>query len=228
MRVRNASFVTTKFLNDLSSLRFANVFNPYSDVCPEHDTSDAPGIRRHNLELVLRSAVERGVDSIWIARDLGYRGGRRTGLALTDEVHLTSHAALLATPPLRRATIGPVVGERTACLVWRALSAINRPIFLWNVFPFHPHEPDEPMSNRGHTGLERAASRPLLLWLLETLRPHHVVAIGRDAQKSLRDLEIDAVAIRHPSYGGQNEFLSGLASLYRVSIDERLSQPQLI
>lgn len=218
------------FLADLSSLRFTNVFNPYSDVCPEHDVTDAPRIRLHNLELVLRSAIERGVDSIWIARDLGYRGGRRTGLALTDELNLASHAALWATPPLKRATVGPLVGERTADLVWSALSAINRPIFLWNVFPLHPHEPGAPMSNRGHTGQERAASRPLLIWLLATLRPRRIVAIGGDAQKALRELDIDAAAVRHPSYGGQRDFLGGLASLYGVSIrhDKNSRSPQFL
>lgn len=228
MKRRKKIPVVAKFLDELSSLRFVNVFNPYADICSDHDTPDAPLIRLHNLELVLSAAVERGVDSIWIARDLGYRGGRRTGLALTDEVNLVSHAALLATPPLRRATVGPVVAERTANLVWRALGAVNRPIFLWNVFPFHPHEAGDSMSNRGHTAQERAACRPLLEFLLTTLRPRHVVAIGRDAQKSLSELDIDATAIRHPSYGGQSEFLSGVSSIYGVSFQAKPSQLELI
>jgi len=32
--------------------------------------------------------MELGSNTIWMGRDLGYRGGRRTGLALTDEAHL--------------------------------------------------------------------------------------------------------------------------------------------
>ena len=31
------------------------------------------------------------LDAIWVGRDLGYRGGRRTGLALTDDVYFADH-----------------------------------------------------------------------------------------------------------------------------------------
>ncbi|MBM6596524.1 uracil-DNA glycosylase [Microvirga pudoricolor] len=204
------------FVADLASLRFANAFNPYSDLCPDCDAEDAPAIRRRNLEAVLSAALERGVHSFWIARDLGYRGGRRTGLALTDEVHLPSHTELFGTAPLDRATKGPPVAERTATVVWRMLKAIEQPVFLWNVFPFHPHAPNEPLTNRCHTSAERIACKPLLNSLIEALRPKRVVAIGRDAQSALLDLDIEAVAVRHPSYGGQTEFIESLESLYHL------------
>ena len=54
------------------------------------------------------------METIWIARDLGYRGGRRTGVPLTDEVHLTHAAALMGGIALERATEGPAIAERTA------------------------------------------------------------------------------------------------------------------
>lgn len=212
------------FIEQLAALRFDNVFNPYADACPDCDAGNAAATRRHNLELVLEAALIRGVDSIWIARDLGYRGGRRTGLAMTDEIHLLSHAALLGTPPLARATKGPAVAERTASVVWQTLRAIDRPIFLWNVFPLHPHEPEDPMSNRCHTRAERNACQPLLSWLIEVLRPQNIVAIGRDAHASLGDMGIAALHVRHPSYGGQTEFTNGLASLYGLK-DSGASDP---
>ena len=116
--------------------------------------------------LVLEAALSSGVDSFWIARDLGYRGGRRTGLALTDEVHLAAHGGLYGDLPLAR---GPAVAERTASTIWQVLRSLDRPVFLWNVFPFHPHEHRDAMSNRCHTRAERLACRPLLIWLLEAL-----------------------------------------------------------
>ncbi|TIS47301.1 uracil-DNA glycosylase [Mesorhizobium sp.] len=208
---------TSGFVEALRGLRFNNAFNPYAETCQAYDLVEAPALRRHNLKLVLDAALDGGVESIWIARDLGYRGGRRTGLALTDEVHLGAHAALLGTAPLKRATRGPAVAERTATVIWEVLRELRRPIFLWNVFPLHPFEEDSPLSNRCHTRDERYACSHLLQWLIERLRPRSVVAIGRDAQVALADLDVAAEQVRHPSYGGHNDFRAGVYSHYCVT-----------
>lgn len=207
-----AAFVTT-----VSQLQFENTFNPYAQICDVWDVSNGAELRRENLSRVLNAALTQGVKSVWIARDLGYRGGRRTGLALTDEFHLDLHARLLKTAPLARATKGPAVAERTANIVWRMLQSINEPVFLWNVFPLHPHSPSDPMSNRSHSRAERIACRPVLTWILEKLQPQRVIAIGRDAQLALKELDIESIAIRHPSYGGQGEFIEGLETTYGLA-----------
>ncbi|TBH36651.1 uracil-DNA glycosylase [Rhizobium leguminosarum] len=215
---------TTEFVETLADLSFKDAFNPYSDSCGDFDQDDAPAIRRMNLKLVLDAAIDRKVDSIWIARDLGYRGGRRTGLALTDEAHLTDHSVLYGDLPLVRATKGPALAERTASVIWQTLNRIQRPVFLWNVFPLHPHEPGDPQSNRCHTRGERNACRPLLSWLLDVLDPRVVVAVGRDAQLALADLGIDAMQVRHPSYGGQSDFISGIEGLYDLPSASKATQ----
>jgi hypothetical protein len=216
------------FVQAIASLRFENAFNPYAELCAACDGDDAPAIRRNNLRLVIEAALARGVDSVWIARDLGYRGGRRTGLALTDDLHLRAHATLFGSLPLQRATRGPAVGERTAAVIWRVLRELNRPVFLWNVFPLHPHDPNEPLSNRCHTRAERDGCRFLLAWLLSALSPRTVVAIGRDAEVALSGLGIAADKVRHPSYGGQSEFVEGLYSHYGVRPKDRLPAPRLL
>ena len=200
----------------LSSLRFKNAFNPYSDTCLTHDLPDAAALRRDNLRQVLEVALENGVESLWIARDLGYRGGRRTGLAMTDDKHLANHASLLGLASLNRATTGTAVAERTATVIWDALMAIGQPIFLWNVFPLHPHDPTDEMTNRLHTREEREASRPLLEWLIANLKPKSIVAIGRDSQAALSAMGIShgVIEVRHPSYGGQREFTESIQRLY--------------
>ncbi len=206
-----------RFVQQLADLSFDRVFNPYAEACATHDEPEAPAIRRRNLMLVLDAAINTGVESIWIGRDLGYRGGRRTGLALTDEMHLGAHGNLYGALPLARATRGPAMGERTATVIWQVLTELKRPIFLWNVFPLHPHERDNPMSNRCHTRAERQACRPVLLWLLKTLNPRSVIAIGRDAQAALADLDVAAEKVRHLSYGGQAEFITGSYAHYGVT-----------
>ncbi|MGI3900191.1 MAG: uracil-DNA glycosylase [Janthinobacterium lividum] len=202
------------FVEGLASLRFPDVFNPYADACPDHDVAEAPSIRRRNLTLVVEAAISGGVDAMWVARDLGYRGGRRTGLALTDDVHLASHAGLYGRLPLERATRGPAVAERTAAIVWRVLAGMGRPVFLWNVFPLHPHGASSALTNRAHTRKEREAASHLMRWLLTELRPRTLVAIGRDAQAAVAQLGVGAEAVRHPSYGGQGEFLTQMSALY--------------
>ena len=159
------------FVEALTAIHLDDVFNPYSDRCTLHDRADAPQRRRANLLAVVEAAAEDGIDSVWIARDLGYRGGRRTGLPLTDEI-------------------------------------------LWNIFPLHPFEPGDPLSNRCHTRAEREVFQELLFTLLKMLRPKSVIAIGRDAHQSLLELDIDCHAVRHPSYGGQTEFIRGMNELY--------------
>jgi hypothetical protein len=204
------------FVEALTAIHLEDVFNPYSDRCMLHDRADAAERRRANLLAVVEAACEDGIDSVWIARDLGYRGGRRTGLPLTDEIHLQTFSEIYGGLALSRATTGPPVAERTAAIIWRVLTQINRPVFLWNIFPLHPFEPGDPLSNRCHTRAEREVFQDLLFTLLEMLHPKSIIAIGRDAHQSLVDLAIDCHAVRHPSYGGQTEFIRGMNELYNL------------
>lgn len=205
-----------EFVSELSAMQMPSVFNPWSDRCAVHDRRDAAGRRRDNLERVLEAALDARVETIWIARDLGYRGGRRTGVPLTDEVHLDHAGVLMGGISLERATQGPIVAERTAAIVWRVLTRIGQPVMLWNVFPFHPHEAGDPLSNRCHTRSERESTWPLLQALVEMIRPKRIVAIGRDAYLALDEIGVPTSAVRHPSYGGQRDFIAGMFGIYGV------------
>jgi hypothetical protein len=207
------------FAAALSETRLPSVFNPYIDRCPVHDRRDAARVRKRNLVRCLEAALSARVDTIWIARDLGYRGGRRTGVPLTDEIHLGQAGALMGGIALDRATRGPIVAERTAAIVWSVLSRIGEPAVLWNIFPLHPHEPEDPFSNRCHTRAERDATWPLLTALIAMIKPRRIVAIGQDAGKALSGLDISVEVVRHPSYGGQAEFIAGVNQIYGVVSD---------
>jgi len=208
------------FIDELSAVRLDNVFNPYSDHCLLHDRPDAAERRRNNLQLSLSTAVALNVRTIWIARDLGYRGGRRTGLALTDEMHLDAYSALFRGLPVEKATKGPAVGERTANVIWGLLARISEPVFLWNVFPLHPHEPDDPMTNRCHTARERDACGEFLHKIIDLIQPEKIVAIGGDAHRAVEGLGIRSEKVRHPSYGGQNVFIRQIEEAYGLASEE--------
>jgi uracil-DNA glycosylase len=203
----------SNFVKALSTVQLDAVFNPYSERCDLYDRADAPKRRRANLRGFLDAVSATGVDSVWIARDLGYRGGRRTGLPLTDEAHLDVFGKIYGRSPVR-ATKGDPMAERTAAVIWNVLKDIDRPIFLWNIFPLHPFELGDPLSNRCHTRAEREMFSDVLWALLDMLRPGRIVAIGRDAHKALADLDLDALPVRHPSYGGQTDFVRGMHEIY--------------
>ena len=202
------------FVNHLSQITFNNVFNPYRDVCREYDHYESPAIRRLNLQRYLDSAVTCGVESVWLGRDCGYRGGRRTGIALTDEINLEALDHQFGINGLVKATVGQPVKERTATEVWKIIREVDAKVFLWNIFPFHPFEAGNPMSNRCHSAREFNECRDLLCCLLEWLQPKMIIAIGADAHKALCRLDFNVSSVRHPSYGGHLKFASGIRQLY--------------
>src|ERR1700746_1927992 len=157
------------FVEALAGLEFENTFNPYSNRCAVHDLDDAPHRRGETLRAMLEAAVKAETDSLWIGRDLGYRGGPRQGLASTADVHIYAHAERWGVS-VQRSTKGQVVAERTAAIIWRILSQIRTSVFLWNVFPLHPHEADDPFSNRSHNSHERRAGEELLSQLILLLK----------------------------------------------------------
>lgn len=202
------------FVAALSEIALDGVFNPYRDRCLAHDRDDAPAVRRKNLRGYLDSIERIAADTIWMGRDLGYRGGRRTGLALTDEQRLAvlpqSYPGALPT----KATRGPLVAERTAAEIWAVLERLEHPPMLWNVFPLHPHEPGAPLSNRRFTSRELAQVNDLNHTLVSWLKIKRVICIGQDAAAYASTLGVIVECVRHPSYGGVNEFRAGMQRIY--------------
>jgi len=107
---------------------------------------------------------------------------------------------------------------------------IDTPPLLWNVFPFHPHEPDNPFSNRRFTARELDQVDELNSALITWLKIRQIVAIGQDAAHYAQRFGVAVTTIRHPSYGGVREFREGMQKLYQLpdSVLERVTQVALI
>lgn len=206
------------FVTALSDIGLEGVFNPYRNRCETHDLADAPAVRRRNLRNYLSAIEKLGVDTIWMGRDLGYRGGRRTGLALTDERRLDALALSYPGAAPSKATKGPVVAERTAAEIWAILARIDHLPLLWNVFPFHPHELDNPLTNRKFTVKELAAVSELNHALFKWLGIHRIICIGQDAANYTKSFGINVECVRHPSYGGVTDFRRGMKDIYGDSL----------
>jgi hypothetical protein len=120
--------VTTRtarsFVAALSGL--ASAFNPYADRCAEHGHHNAARIRRRNLVRYPEAALDTRVDTMWIARDRGYRSVRRTGIPITDEFHFEQVGAMMGGAHLGRATPAPPIAARTSTVMREALPGITR------------------------------------------------------------------------------------------------------
>lgn len=215
-----------RFVEAIASIRLPNVFNPYADRCAAFDRHDAPAIRCENLLAFLEAVRRSGTDTVWMGRDLGYRGGRRTGLALTDEAHLPHFEAVYGASA-RRATVGTPVAERTATEIWAIVATLPKPPFLWNVFPLHPYEPGEPLSNRKFTAAELAVAHGLNQQLIAALGLNRIVAIGQDAANYSAAFGVEVRCVRHPSYGGTRDFREGIRTLHPGASMRTLLSPQL-
>jgi uracil-DNA glycosylase len=204
-----------EFVDELRSISLPNVFNPYRDVCIFSDHPASPSLRCQNLAFFLKAMLKYETRSLWLGRDLGYRGGRRTGIALTDEFHLDVLQDTFGVVGIVKATLDAgATKERTATEVWKLLSRIRQPVLLWNAFPFHPFDQGEPLSNRRHTAQEFELCRHILTTFVEWLRPKTIIALGADAEAAISSIGYECQRVRHPSYGGQNDFAREIARIY--------------
>lgn len=216
------------FVAALAKIELSGVFNPYRDRCAVHDLADAPAVRRRNLRSYLDAIESLETDTIWMGRDLGYRGGRRTGLALTDERNLPSLASSYPGAMPTKATRGPIVAERTAAEIWAVLERLQRRPLLWNVFPFHPYQSDDQLTNRRFTKEELRRVNDLNHELISWLRIRRIVCIGQDAASYATAFGVAVDCIRHPSYGGVKDFRAGVLRIYGAELcEEKAAQPEL-
>lgn len=220
---------TKKIMDELRSFQSHSVFNPYTDICGEHDLENASSIRTTNLTSIFSRLAKLDIDSFWIGRDLGHKGGRRTGIAFTDESNLKI-ASKLWDVELSRATKGKIQAERTAANIWRYLDIVDENILTWNVFPFHSHEPENQYTNRSHNARERDFGLTILEELVASLKPNKLVGIGNDAFSCAQRIfpKSKVFKIRHPSYGGEREFREQLSALYNVSQEKNKERTEQI
>lgn len=181
-------------------------------------------IRRRNLRLYLDQMDEIRPRMLLIGEAVSYRGGRLTGVAFVSEsvmlggVETRNGRVLGAESGFRKATSGPKLStEASATMVWGTIRDIEPLPMLWNAFPFHPFNAGNPLSNRAPTAAELLIGADFIERLTTLFRFEQIVAIGNHASLSLQRLGIDHVKVRHPSQGGKNLFVEGMARLWHSS-----------
>jgi uracil-DNA glycosylase len=177
-------------------------------------------IRRRNLRLYLEQMFGIGPRMLLIGEAVSYRGGRLTGIAFVSEsvmlggVETRSGPILGADRGYKKATPGPKLStEASATMVWGTIREIEPLPLLWNAFPFHPFNPGNPLSNRAPSAAELLTGERFIARLMKLFGFEQVVAIGNSASLSLQRMNIDHTKVRHPSQGGKNLFVEGMARL---------------
>lgn len=174
-------------------------------------------LRRANLERYLRDVYERRTPIVLIGEAPGYRGMRLTGVPFGSR-----RVVLQGLPSLNLFGVGrgyvdvpepgfeDIQGEQSSTIVWGTLAELGLAPLAWGAFPFHPHKPGLPRTNRAPRTPEVSTGVSFVRELLAIFQPQKVIAVGNVAHRQLGALGIDAVKIRHPAQGGKNDFVAGL------------------
>lgn len=200
-----------------------NAVNQYSRTAGDKREN---AVRRRNLRIYLSEMAAIGPRLLLVGEAVSHRGGRLSGIAFVSETVMlggidiasSPHRILGASPGYRKATPGDRLStEASATMVWETIRRIDPLPLLWNAFPFHPFHHGQPLSNRVPSAAELAVGSRFIGMLLDLFPIEGVVAIGNQAASSLTKLGIQHEKVRHPSMGGKQSFVDGMARLSHSS-----------
>ncbi len=198
-----------RFVRLLQHFAAAHVFNPWAERNADDLPHNDPAARSRRLRAHLSITPVR----VLIGEAPGYQGCRITGIPFTSErLLLAGMIPRIASDQSRLSTRARPWSEPSATILWSALheSQLAQRTVLWNVFPWHPHRPRDPLSNRTPTRAECAQGLSILEVLLSGMADARVFAVGRHAQRALQELGREAEMLRHPSQGGATQFRRAL------------------
>ena len=190
----------------------ADSTNFFDHTVPEN------ALRRNNLKLYLQEMMERRPSILLVGEAPGFRGMRITGVPFTNRTVFEGPANSFGLFGPGKGYILPpeaagVAAEPTATVMWEVLAELGGLPLLWSAFPWHPHKPGQPLTNRTPRPSEASLGTPFRQALAELFAVRTIVAVGNVAHRSLLRSGLDALKIRHPAHGGRAGFKSGLEQL---------------
>jgi uracil-DNA glycosylase len=144
----------------------------------------------------------------------GYKGARYTGIPFTSEHILLNHSYFGEKNGYRKTNeLDKTEKENTAKIVWETLDSLDVTLVLWNAYPFHPFKNGNNKSNRAPRKDELKVGSKFLTDLIDMLEVENIIAVGKNAYKTICEIKIETKYIRHPSYGGKVEFIEGIKTI---------------
>ena len=207
----------SEFFRLLANDTGGSVFNPWTQRDAGTDAAgNGPQARRARLAAHAGTGARR----ILVGEAAGYQGCHVTGIPFTSErLVIAGQIPRVASDGRRLSTRHIPWSEPSATTVWKTLQALRiaSDTILWNAFPWHPHRPGEPQSNRTPTRSERQQGLAVLAALLSAFPDAQLYAVGRHAEAALQEAGRRALPLRHPSMGGATAFRLGLEAGLRNS-----------
>lgn len=200
-----------QFVDELATHKLAGTFNPWRECCPQEISDSGFEARKERLVTHFENSQAQYV---LVGEAPGYQGCRYSGVAFTSE-RLLLEGAIPFMPDLGQMRISRrkrPFSEPSATIVWGALHehGIADKTLLHNAFPYHPEGSKGIHSNRTPTELERKFGLELLSLFFNVFSGMKVAALGNTASKSLSELGIKHIKLRHPANGGATKFRNGL------------------
>jgi uracil-DNA glycosylase len=182
-------------------------------------------LRCRNLEIYLQEMLDRRPGVLLVGEAPGFRGMRITGVPFTNRTIFEGPANSFGLfGPGKGYVLPPeaagVAAEPTATVMWQVLEEVGLLPLLWSAFPWHPHQPGKPLSNRTPRPSETKLGTPFWQDLAELFGISSIVAVGNVAQHSLQRSGLNAPKIRHPAHGGRDGFKRGLEQLLAGGVQD--------
>ncbi|GMU74310.1 MAG: hypothetical protein AMXMBFR44_5070 [Candidatus Campbellbacteria bacterium] len=201
-----------QFIEDLARHPLTpNVKNPWDYSRSENE------IRRKNLLGYFKKMYELKPKILLVGEAPGYRGCGRVGMPFSSEKLVLSHSFFAEKDVFDIENKEAPIAEASASIVWKTFDTLDFYPLMWATYPYHPHKPGNGLTNRAPKPDEIKIGRQFITRLIDIYGIQKVVAVGRVAEGTLKELNIEAPAVRHPSHGGATLFAQGLAD-YKNSL----------
>ncbi|AOY88038.1 hypothetical protein BKP64_07560 [Marinobacter salinus] len=145
----------------------------------------------------------------------GHKGCGVTGIPFTSGAAFQDGQHPLLQQLNSQISLPYVESENTATIVWEYLYAKENTPLFWNSFPFHPHPESTQATNRAPTNDEIDEGVRYLREIREWYRPDVVASVGWKGMRGLSKAfpGENFLYIRHPSFGGKRDFISGMENV---------------
>jgi hypothetical protein len=195
------------FIDNLASVRnLVNSTNLY-----QGDNRESQ-IRNENLRLYLTRIKELNPSTMILGEAPGYKGCRLTGIPFTSERLLKENIFFSKDNYKFINDKDKLESEISATIVWAELDNLSFRPLIWNIFPFHPHQTNNNLSNRTPTLSELELGKSFFQDLMKIFKIQKVICLGREPESQLKKMSINYKYVRHPANGGKNKFVCGLRS----------------